>query len=505
MNPNDRVKSLFSTILGEAGIKLSDSALQTIIQYHEYLRNRNDELNLTRIHNLENSIRKHYVDSLIILPILAKYNIKLPSILMDLGSGPGLPGIPIAIARPDIHIILTEGRRNRCDFLRDTLDHIDTGNASVLDKKVNQDFEYPVPGVITRAFSSIPETFRRIDNVLERDGLLILLKGPNCDDEVSAMSDYYSNHARLLLDHHYTLPESSDRRRLIVYRRISDRGSLSGESFSSDQKERVIFPDRVICHDIESAANQKYKFLKSLRSSRMIKKQGFSILSGSRFVEEAIRLIPEIFHFLVFPSRESAFEFYQESEQQNLFEKIDRVEFLILKKDLFNEIDQMGTGGPLLVFRTPEIPIWNEADNNPGVTLFLPFSDPENLGAAIRSAFAFNVNRIVLLKEAASPFLPRALRASAGASLRATIYYGPSLKDLQFNLPVFRLDMNGRDIQTVDFPENFGLIIGMEGGQSAQHITDTISIPIHDAMESLNASVSASIALYEISRRRKSS
>ena len=59
------------------------------------LRAANAELNLTRIHNFENMVLKHYVDSLLVLKF-----VELPSPLIDMGSGPGLPGIPLKIARP---------------------------------------------------------------------------------------------------------------------------------------------------------------------------------------------------------------------------------------------------------------------------------------------------------------------------------------------------------------------------------------------------------------------
>ena len=69
------------------------------------LRAANARLNLTRIHNFENMVLKHYVDSLLVLRF-----VELPSPLMDMGSGPGLPGIPLKIARPGVRMILAEPR-----------------------------------------------------------------------------------------------------------------------------------------------------------------------------------------------------------------------------------------------------------------------------------------------------------------------------------------------------------------------------------------------------------
>ena len=86
--------------------------LDLLWRYHQMLREANARLNLTRIHNFENMVLKHYVDSLLVLRF-----VELPSPLIDMGSGPGLPGIPLKIARPGVRMILAEPRGARADFL----------------------------------------------------------------------------------------------------------------------------------------------------------------------------------------------------------------------------------------------------------------------------------------------------------------------------------------------------------------------------------------------------
>ncbi len=75
------------TILRNCGIALEPAQVESLWRYHRMLRQANAELNLTRIHNFENMVLKHYVDSLLVL----KY-VELPETLIDMGSGPGLPG-----------------------------------------------------------------------------------------------------------------------------------------------------------------------------------------------------------------------------------------------------------------------------------------------------------------------------------------------------------------------------------------------------------------------------
>jgi len=104
---------------------------------------------------------------------------------------------------------------------------------------------------------------------------------------------------------------------------------------------------------------------------------------------------------------------------------------VILSKERFNEINLIGTSGPLLELHLPEIKHFSADKAWPlGCSLFIPFGDPENVGSVIRSAVGMGISRVILLSEAACPFLPRSVRASAGSILRIRLEYGPSLQNI---------------------------------------------------------------------------
>src|SRR5436309_3734240 len=107
-------RASLEAILKRCGIALSSDQIDQLWAYHRMLRAANAELNLTRIHNFENMVLKHYVDSLLVLGLE-----DLPSPLVDMGSGPGLPGVPLKIARPEVPMILPEPRGARAEFLRE--------------------------------------------------------------------------------------------------------------------------------------------------------------------------------------------------------------------------------------------------------------------------------------------------------------------------------------------------------------------------------------------------
>src|SRR4051812_26440298 len=158
-------RSALRDIVTDCGIDLDDGQVDRLWAYHRLLRAANAELNLTRIHNFENMVLKHYVDSLLVL----KFE-DLPSPLLDMGSGPGLPGIPLKIARPELEMILAEPRGARAEFLREVGRQLALGRLEVFAGKVGPKFPRTVASVITRAVGSIPGTLDLVAGCLEAGG-----------------------------------------------------------------------------------------------------------------------------------------------------------------------------------------------------------------------------------------------------------------------------------------------------------------------------------------------
>ncbi|MGB2610748.1 MAG: 16S rRNA (guanine(527)-N(7))-methyltransferase RsmG, partial [Isosphaeraceae bacterium] len=143
-------RTALEAILKGCGIFLTSDQIDSLWSYHQSLRTANDRLNLTRIHNFENMVLKHYADSLLVLKFL-----ELPSPLIDMGSGPGLPGIPLAIARPETRMILAEPRGGRAEFLSAVCAQLGLRNVEIYAHKVGSDYPGRVSGVITRAVGTI--------------------------------------------------------------------------------------------------------------------------------------------------------------------------------------------------------------------------------------------------------------------------------------------------------------------------------------------------------------
>ena len=474
-------RSSLETILRRCGIDLDRSQYDALWAYHGMLRDANEDLNLTRIHQFENMVLKHYVDCLLPLKFA-----DLPSPLIDMGSGPGLPGIPLKIARPDLHIILAEPRANRVEFLEMVCRRLDLQGVEIVARKVNAGFPLKAAGVITRAVASIPETLDLVAGCLAPGGRMFFMKGPECDAEIAEAEATRSLAFRFVADHAYDIPGTPHHRRLVIYER------LEGDVLTPSEARVRAYAGPV--RDVTSDANPTLKVLRELLHGRGVRKHAQALIAGSRIVGEVLQ-----------SHAGSALAWITDLEGPAPPPAADpAMTWLRLPAPLFAEIDASGTRSPLLLARVPAMPEWSDAAEWPvGCTLFLPFQDPENVGAAIRSAAAFGVARVVLLRESAHPFHPKAVRAAGPALFAVPMETGPSIGELASrSCPIYALSADGEPLAGHAFPERFGLVAGLEGPGLPENLRSgpRLRIPIAPGIESLNAATSVAVALYEWKR-----
>jgi len=462
-------------LLKRCGINLSPSQLKQLWAYHQLLRQHDAELNLTRIRNFDNMVVKLYADS--ILPAL---HAPLPSPLLDLGTGPGMPGIPLKIFRPDLHILLAESRQHRSDFLKTAVSALGLAGLDVVERGIAPDYDRPVAGVITRAVEPIADTLARIAGCLVQDGIAIFMKGPRCDEEIEKASKNFSAAYELAENIPYQLPHTPHRRRLVVFRRKTQPSAVM-VSPQILEKHRIKF--------IESESNAIFKDLKKLLGGRGVKKQGKTLVCGATLVAEAMERSPE---------RCMAWITSGNRQPPPSGTPCD-MEWVQLAPSLFQSLDTFGTRHPIVLFDIPAPEPWRpEIGQLSGCSLLVPFQDPENVGAVVRSAVAFDVDRIILLAESANPFHPKAVRASAGTVFSARLFQGPSISEIPSDLPVIALSSSGQPLAQTRFPNSFCLLTGMEGpGLPSRWEAETVAIPMTPGVESLNAAVATAIALYE--------
>lgn len=522
-------------LFGRSGLRLSDAQLQQFWRFHELLRQRKDEVDLTRLHNFESMVLKLYVDSALVATL-----VDLPTPLLDLGSGAGFPGIPLKIVRPDVHLVLAESKPDRVEFLRQAVQHLGLQNVDIVPHRVGRKFEGRVAGVITRAVETMQETLSHVAPWLPLGARILFMKGPDCQDEVDVVKRVFGAEYRISLDRPYSIPQTSHLRRLVIVERIAatvaspveldtrsqardddgedipdlddlvtldevDDAVEAPDDFDAERDERIdpeVEADRAPRTDarpgpstvrevreILSATNPTFKQLVALHTGRGIRRAGLALIAGAKPIEEALREAPA-----------RCVAWISDPAEGPTSAVPRNVAWYRMSRELLRRVDVIGTGPPLLLIRVPEFPTWSDAEWPRGCTLFVPFQDPENMGAILRSADAFGVSQIVLLAEAANPFHPKSARAAGGSALlRLRFARGPAIAALQCEkAPLLTLSAGGREIGSSVFPETFGLLPGLEGPGLPETLRglDALRIPMVPGVDSLNAATATAIALF---------
>ena len=212
---NDR----FADIFRNHQFLCSHEERRKLAQFYHLLMKNQEHQNFTRLLKLKDVAIKHFIDSMIVTELV---DLKFP--LIDVGTGPGFPGIPLKIRYPKEKILLGEGVQKRVEFLKTVREDLKLENLDIIGRNINEYFVYPVQSVITRAVEDIPNTLRNVLSCVQEGGAVYFMKGPNVDPEIkmaaklSDLSEFY----KLEKDIAYDLKHTENHRRLIVYRKIKN-------------------------------------------------------------------------------------------------------------------------------------------------------------------------------------------------------------------------------------------------------------------------------------------
>jgi len=165
--------------------KVAAHATETLSRYLDLLAKWNRTYNLTAIRERSRMITHHLHDSLAVLPWLpARDGIRV----LDVGTGAGLPGIPLAVARPDSTFVLLDANHKKIAFVTQAAIELSLNNVRAVAARV-EDFvgEQPFDVVISRAFSDLATFARLASPLVASDGVLIAMKGARASDEIAAL------------------------------------------------------------------------------------------------------------------------------------------------------------------------------------------------------------------------------------------------------------------------------------------------------------------------------
>lgn len=168
--------------LGALGL---DAALSTpLLAYLALLHRWNATYNLTAIRDQREMVAKHLLDS------LAMHAQVADGTLADLGTGPGLPGIPLAIARPGLRVTLVESNGKKARFLREAVRTLKLANAEVAESRIEAlDRPGAYDQLTARALATLPQIIALGGHLLKRGGRLLAMKGARPDDEIAGLPE----------------------------------------------------------------------------------------------------------------------------------------------------------------------------------------------------------------------------------------------------------------------------------------------------------------------------
>ena len=171
--------------LADLGLDLSPDARTRLLAFAALLGKWNRVYNLTAIRSPEQAITHHLLDSLAVLPHLGQI-----ARLADIGSGGGLPGIPLAIARPELEITSIETVGKKASFQQQAQIELGLANFAPLHARVEDvQPDAPCDAVISRAFSEIADFVRLTRHLLAPGGRFLAMKGVYPRDELAALPD----------------------------------------------------------------------------------------------------------------------------------------------------------------------------------------------------------------------------------------------------------------------------------------------------------------------------
>ena len=169
--------------LAAMGTQLPEGAIDRLAQYLRLLEKWNRVHNLTAIREPEQMVTLHVLDSLSILPYVASARS-----LVDVGTGAGLPGIPLALARPDLSVTLLDSSHKKATFLEQARLELKLENIAVACERVERWHpQAKFDAVVSRAFAELADFVQGARHLVAPEGTLLAMKGVHPFEEIARL------------------------------------------------------------------------------------------------------------------------------------------------------------------------------------------------------------------------------------------------------------------------------------------------------------------------------
>lgn len=207
-----RFVELLNSGVQQMALEISDAKIDQLINYLFLLDKWNKAFNLTAVRRPEDMLARHLLDSLSIVPHVTGHEI------LDVGTGPGLPGIPLAICFPEKKFVLLDSNSKKTRFLTQAKIDLGLKNVDIRHQRIEQlnDFE-GFDQIFSRAFASLEKMTKLCQPYLRPEGKFMAMKGPDVVNEETELDKRFEIIERIKLD----IPSCEAERHLIIIRDTS--------------------------------------------------------------------------------------------------------------------------------------------------------------------------------------------------------------------------------------------------------------------------------------------
>ena len=180
---NPELETLLQSGLHGLNLDVPAAQQQALLAYIDLLSTWNKSFNLTAIRDPHAMVNQHILDALVALPYVRHGPV------LDVGSGAGLPGIPLAITRPDLHFTLLDSNGKKIRFIKQVVITLQMANVDVVQSRV-ENYQPPRPFtlIVSRAFSSLEQFIRLTRHLLAPQGEWLTWKGQLDETELQAVT-----------------------------------------------------------------------------------------------------------------------------------------------------------------------------------------------------------------------------------------------------------------------------------------------------------------------------
>ena len=219
-------------------INISEDEIENFKIYMELLLEWNEKINLTAITNEDDIILKHFVDSLTIKKYISE-NEKI----IDIGTGAGFPGIPLAIMNKNNKITLMDSLNKRIVFLNDVIDKLKLTNVKAIHSRAeelarNKNHREKYDIAVSRAVANLSTLVEYMLPFVSVGGKCICMKGPNIEEELkNAKNAIKELGGEIIKIENFKLPESDNERNIVIIKKVKATPGKYPRMFSKIKKQ----------------------------------------------------------------------------------------------------------------------------------------------------------------------------------------------------------------------------------------------------------------------------